>query len=83
MAVSGAIVAAELSHASSYRVKFKKDQFLELVDFSHPRAIYRRGNNHFFAFDGFVMYSQECKDEDFEDQKIFETTEFSNSVWSS
>lgn len=82
-AVTGAIVAAELGQASSYRVKFKRDQFLELIDFARPRVIYHRGKNHFFAFDGFVMYCQGCSDADFLKQRLFETIELSNEVWSS
>lgn len=81
--MTAAIVTAESSHASSYRVKFKKDEFLELVDFAQPKMMYRRGKNHFFSFDGFVMYSQECEDTDFPNQKIFDSIEFSNTVWSS
>ena len=82
-AISGAVVATELSQSSSYRVKFRRDQFLELVEYSRPKAVYRRGKSYFFAFDGFVMYCQECKSEDFADQKLFETTEFSNTPWTS
>lgn len=78
--ISNAIVATELSHASSYRVTFRRDQFLALVDFARPRAVYRRGKNFFFAFDGFVMLCQECKDEDVSEAKLFETVELSNTV---
>jgi hypothetical protein len=52
------MVASE-SPASSYRLKFSREEFLKLVDIAKPRVIYRRGKNHIFAFDGFVMYSQE------------------------
>lgn len=82
-AITGTIVATELSQSSSYRVKFRKDQFLELVDFAQREVIYRRGKSYFFAFDGFVMYCQECKAEDFTRQKLFETTELSNTPWTS
>ena len=75
-----AAAAAAAAHTSSYRVKFKRREFLELVEIAKPRIIYRRGKNHFFAFDGFVMYSQECEDGDFR-QKILESMEFSNTSW--
>ena len=69
------------NEASSYRVKFRKEQFLELVDIAKPRIIYRRGKNHFFAFDGFVMYTQECQDEDFQNQKVVDSIELSSYGW--
>ena len=71
---------AAAAHPSSYRVKFRRKEFLELVDTAKPKIIYKRGKNYFFAFDGFVMYSQECEDKDFR-QKILEAIEFSNRVW--
>ena len=43
--------------------------------------IYHRGRMHFFAYDGFVMYTFECKDEDF-GQKVLKAIEFSNYQWS-
>jgi len=54
-ATTAATVAA-MDNASSYRVKFAKNEFLQLVDIARPRIIYRRKNVYFFAFDGFVMY---------------------------
>jgi len=82
MAAAGATTAAVVAaqHTSSYRVKFRRGEFLELVGIAEPGIIYRRGKNHFFAFDGFVMYSQECVDGDFS-QKILEAIEFSNYSW--
>lgn len=70
-----------IAQSSSYRVKFKRDKFLELVEIARPAIIYHRGNNHFFAFDGFVMYCQQCNDEDFPNQKVIEVTELSNNAW--
>ncbi len=72
--------AAAEAAASGYRLKFKREEFLRLVDIAKPRLIYRRGRNHLFAFDGFVMYSQECRDEDFT-VKIIDSIEFSNYSW--
>jgi hypothetical protein len=82
MAFAGDAVAAAAAaaHTSSYRVKFRRREFLELVQIAKPEIIYRRGKNHFFAFNGFVMYSQECSDQDFS-QKVLESIELSNSSW--
>jgi len=83
MAVPGAMVPimAAAAHTSSYRVKFKREQFLELTETAKPKIIYHRGRMHFFAYDGFVMYTFECKNSDF-NQKILEAIEFSNQTWS-
>lgn len=75
-----ASTVAESSSASSYRVKFERQEFLELVDVAKPKIIYKRGNMHFFAFDGFVMYTMQCQDKDFS-QRIIEAIEFSNQNW--
>ena len=79
MATTAAIVAAQ--HTSSYRVKFHRKEFLELVEIAKPRIIYHRKRMYFFAFDGFVMYTFECTKEDFS-QKVINATEFSNQTWS-
>jgi len=83
LAMAGAIVAATVvaQHTSSYRVKFKKEEFLELVEVAEPKIIYQTGRMHFFAHDGFVMYTFECKDSDFK-QKVLHAIEFSNQAWS-
>jgi hypothetical protein len=77
--MEGAYVAAE-GQASSYRIKFEKTEFLELVQIAKPKIIYKRRNTYFFAFDGFVMYCDKCVDADFS-QKILEAIEFSNYSW--
>jgi len=79
MVATGAVVAAA-AHPSSYRVKFRRKEFLELVNIARPKIIYKRKKNHFFAFDGFVMYCQECEDREF-GSRIVESLELSNSVW--
>jgi hypothetical protein len=79
-AATMAAVAAAESNASGYRLKFNREEFLQLVEIAKPRIIYRRGKNHLFAFDGFVMYSQKCSDEDFK-VKIINAIEFSNYGW--
>ncbi|WGM89788.1 MAG: hypothetical protein IAX21_04490 [Candidatus Bathyarchaeota archaeon] len=83
MATAGVTTAAVIAaqHTSSYRVKFKRKQFLELVEIAKPKIIYQTGRMYFFAFDGFVMYSFECEDSDFK-QKILHAIEFSNQAWS-
>jgi hypothetical protein len=78
-AFSGTYVAQE-SNASSYRVKFDRKEFLELVSIANPKIIYLRKKIHFFAYDGFVMYCSKCKNNDFS-QKIIEAIEFSNYSW--
>jgi len=77
----GAVAAAAAQHTSSYRVKFKREQFLELVEIAKPKVIYHRGRMHFFAYDGFVIYTFECDNRDFS-QKVLEAIEFSNQAWS-
>jgi hypothetical protein len=67
-------------NASSYRVKFDKQNFLELVRIARPRIIYHRKNMHFFAYDGFVMYTDQCDKSDFS-QIILDAIEFSNYQW--
>ncbi|MHA2060614.1 MAG: hypothetical protein ACW976_07540 [Candidatus Ranarchaeia archaeon] len=79
MAYAGAAVVATIN-ASCYRVKFERDEFLRLVQQAKPKIIYQRRRMHFFAFEGFVMYSFECSDEDFS-QTIFHAIEFSNVQW--
>jgi hypothetical protein len=76
-----AATAVSEMNASSYRVKFDKQNFLELVHISRPRIIYHRKNLHFFAYDGFVMYTDQCDNSDFS-QKILDAIEFSNYQWS-
>ena len=78
-ATTAAIVVAQ--HTSSYRIKFRRKEFLELVEIAQPRIIYHRKRMYFFAFDGFVMYTFECNNSDFK-QKVMEAIEFSNYQWS-
>ena len=84
MVATGATTAAAIAaqHTSSYRVKFRRKEFLELVEIARPRIMYRHPRIHFFAFEGFVMYTFECEDSDFPNQKILDVIEFSNQTWS-
>jgi len=79
-ATAGSTAAASVT-ASSYRVKFRKQEFMELVEIAKPGIIYQRSRMHFFAFDGFVMYTFQCNDGDFS-QKVIKAIEFSNYQWS-
>ncbi|MFB0557852.1 MAG: hypothetical protein ACETVY_01930 [Candidatus Bathyarchaeia archaeon] len=83
MAYAGGAAAATAAaqHSSSYRVKFRREEFLELVRIAKPSIIYHRKRMHFFAYDGFVMYTFECDNSDFS-QKVLEAIEFSNYQWS-
>lgn len=81
MAYAGVIAAVAGRHSSSYRVKFKREEFLELVEMAKPKIIYHRKRMHFFAYDGFVMYTFECEKRDFS-QKVLDAIEFSNYQWS-
>ena len=80
-AAGGAAAAIAAQHTSSYRVKFNRNEFLELVEMAKPKIIYHRRRMHFFAYDGFVMYTFECEDSDFK-QKVIDAIEFSNEAWS-
>jgi hypothetical protein len=83
MAVAGgaaAAAAASTNISSSYRVKFRRREFLELVEIAKPKIIYHRRRMHFFAHDGFVMYTFECNDSDFSQQVLY-AIEFSNRPW--
>jgi len=51
-------------------VKFERKEFLELVEIAQPRIIYHTGRMHFFAYDGFVMYTFECQNSDFTQKLI-------------
>ena len=77
---TGAVIA-ETSEASSYRVKFERETFKELVRIAKPKVIYRRKNMYFFAYGGFVMYCDQAEPIDFS-QRILDTIEFSNIQWS-
>jgi len=51
-----------------------------LYTIAKPDIVYQTGRMHFFSYDGFVMYSFECEDEDF--AKVLHAIEFSNYQWS-
>ena len=78
MAYAGGAAVAAAAHASSYRVKFRKNEFMDLVQMAQPSVIYHVRRMHFFAHDGFVMYTLECESEDFS-IKVMRAKEFSNT----
>ena len=78
-AAAAAAIATNLA-SSSYRVKFRRREFLELVEIAQPKTIYHVRRMHFFASDGFVMYTFECENRDFT-QKVVDAMEFSNRPW--
>jgi hypothetical protein len=82
MAVAGgaAAAAAAVNVSSSYRVKFRRQEFLDLVEIAKPTVIYHVRRMHFFAYDGFVVYTFECDNSDF-NQLVLEAIEFSNQPW--
>ena len=82
MAFGGASAGADANHqTSSYRVKFRRDEFLEIVQIAQPDIIFHVRRMHFFVFKGFVVYTFECSSEDFS-QKVVDAIEFSNTPWS-
>ena len=76
-----AAIAATTNVSSSYRVKFRRQEFLQLVELADPKVIYHVRRMHFFAYDGFVMYTFECQNTDFK-QRVVDAIEFSNQPWS-
>jgi hypothetical protein len=83
LAIAGSTAAttAASQNSSSYRVKFRRQEFLRLVEIANPRLIYHSRRMHFFAFDGFVMYTFDCDDVDFS-QPVIDAIEFSTYTWS-
>ena len=81
-ATSGGAVAAMAASnmSSSYRVKFRRREFLDLVAIARPTTIYHVRRMHFFAHDGFVMYTFECDNREFP-QPVVDGIEFSNRPW--
>lgn len=84
MANNGAISNGPPPMASSYRVKFLRNDFLNLVKITKPEFIFHVQRMYFFALQGFVVYSLECRTEDFNNSEIpiLEAIEFSNRPWS-
>lgn len=67
--------------ASGYRIKFDRERFIEMVEIANPARIYKIKNFYYFAFDGFVMYTDKCGDNEFVLRKVIHAIEFSNSAW--
>lgn len=69
-------------YASGYRIKFDRQRFIEMVEIANPKRIYKVKNFYYFAFDGFVMYSDKCGDTEFAHRVVIKAIEFSNYPWS-
>ena len=69
-------------HTGGYRLKFDRDEFVQVVGIAKPKRIYRVKNIYYFAFDGFVMYTDKCSSQDIAAIQIIDATEFSNGAWS-
>jgi hypothetical protein len=82
MAVAGRAVAAAVAAnvSNSYRVKFRRREFLDFVALATPLVIYHVRRMHFFAYDGFIVYTFQCENRDFT-QRVLEAVEFSNQPW--
>jgi hypothetical protein len=48
---------------------------------AQPKIIYHVKRMHFFAYDGFVMYTLDCDTDEFS-QTVIKGIEFSNMGWS-
>jgi hypothetical protein len=57
--------------------KFGKQEFLEIVRIEKPKVIYYNGIIHFFFFDGLVVCSSECEENDFEELEFVRVHELS------
>ena len=79
-AYSTTTTSSSSQQSSAYRVKFRRNEFLELVQIAQPKLIYHVKRMYFFAFDGFVMYTLECTSHDFH-QQVIGAIEFTNYQW--
>ncbi len=80
--MSYAASSSNNDHGSGYRLKFKKLEFLKLLEIAEPRIIYRVANFYYFNFDGFTMYCDQVNELDMSRFKIIRAIEFSNIQWS-
>lgn len=67
--------------SGSYRLKFRKEEFLSLIAEAQPKRLYRVNNVHYFSYDGFIMYCDENIDAAIAGRKVFNAIEFSNMQW--
>jgi hypothetical protein len=81
MSTSTSAATGSTALASSYRIKFKLAEFLKLISEANPPRIYKVSGFYYFAFDGFIMYCNECRDDDLMGYTIFRAKEFSNVQW--
>lgn len=67
--------------SSSYRLKFDRREFRELLEIAKPRIIYKVSRFHYFAFDGFTMYCDNYPDDELTAYRMIQAIEFSNASW--
>lgn len=82
MSYSTTNTSSSETYASGYRIKFDRQRFIEMVEIANPKRIYKVKNFYYFAFDGFVMYSDKCGDDEFGHREVIDAIEFSNYPWS-
>lgn len=69
-------------YASGYRMKLDQQEFLDLLRLSETKRVYKVSKYMFFAFDGFIMFTQKCSISDVEIYaKVVKGREFSNAAW--
>ena len=81
MSAATTTTTTEQASSSTYRLKFRREEFMELISIANPRLVYRVKNFYYFSFDGFVMYSDDCREEDLMSYKIINAHELSNTPW--
>ncbi len=67
--------------SSGYRLKFRKEEFIELLQIAKPIRVYKVRKFYYFSFDGFIMYCEECSNDDLMAYKVVNAIEFSNASW--
>ena len=82
MSTYGSTSSSSPPYASGYRIKFDRQHFIEMVEIANPKRIYKVSNFYYFAYDGFVMYTDKCSDDEFAHRTVINAIEFSNSSWS-
>lgn len=68
-------------NTSGYRIKFDREEFLRILSVGNPKRLYRLKKFVFFAFDGFVMFSEDLEEQDLMRYDVFDIIEFSNQSW--
>ncbi|MCY3412320.1 MAG: hypothetical protein INQ03_11855 [Candidatus Heimdallarchaeota archaeon] len=69
------------SNSGGYRLKFHREEFLQLLEIAQPTLIYNVRNFYYFSYDGFVMYCENISSDDLFKYRIIKAIEFSNYPW--